>query len=109
MKHRSTTFFLFLLLSVFTFNLAVDCVAYHKEDTSSYVCELNEAEELNEIGSRLRSSERPDLIQVNFHFCFIKDMLTETETSVSELFGSSAFFPNALHVPIYKGKCVFLI
>jgi hypothetical protein len=90
-------------------NLVVDCVSHHDQESSCYCCELNEMEELNEFGSRLRSFDPSELILLSFNSDFFQDLFAHADNSALKLSCSRAFFPNGLHVPIYKGKCVFLI
>jgi len=85
-----------------------DAVHHPKKESSSY-CEVNEVEEFQEIASRLRIFEPQGFAFVAIYFDLFKNLFASSDSSELCSAGSRAFFPNALHVPIYVGKCVFNI
>lgn len=108
MKRETIQIFIFLFLSVFTFNLVQDVIHLPKKESSSY-CEVNEVEEFQEIGSRLRVFDPQGFAFIAIHFDFLKSLINSFDNSELCASGSRAFFPHAMHVPIYLGKCVFNI
>ena len=109
MRDKFAQLFIFFLVSVFTFNLVADCVSHHNQESSTYCCDLNEVEEVNELESRIRLLEPLDLVVFSVRFNFIQEMFADANISASLISRSRAFFPHALHVPIYLDKCTFLV
>ncbi len=85
-----------------------DVVHLPKKESSSY-CEVNEVKEFQEISSRLRVFDPQGFPFVAIHLDLFKNPIASSDNSELRSVGSRAFFPNALHVPIYLGKCVFNI
>ncbi|MCF8460373.1 MAG: hypothetical protein K9G46_06590 [Flavobacteriales bacterium] len=108
MRRETIQLFIFLFLSVFIFNLVQDAVHLPKKESSSY-CEVNEVKDFQELGSRLRVFDPQGFLFVAIHLDLFKNLFASSDNSELCSAGSRAFFPNALHVPIYLGKCVFNI
>ncbi|MCF8276643.1 MAG: hypothetical protein K9J17_07905 [Flavobacteriales bacterium] len=109
MKNKAVQIFLLLFVGVFVFNQVADLVHLHRKDTGSYCCETNEVEEIVEFGSRLRTHDSHSLLLYAFQFNYFSLELLNSENSVLTSVGSRAFFPHAMHVPIYLEKRNFLI
>ncbi|MCB9186329.1 MAG: hypothetical protein H6601_06230 [Flavobacteriales bacterium] len=109
MRNKAIQAFLFLFLSVFVFNQVADYVYHHKKESETFVFEMNEVEELNELNSRLKSFEPSDLLFINLHLDAFRNLFAVSDSSCWNGVGLRLFFPHALHLPIYLQKRVILV
>jgi hypothetical protein len=107
-REKNVLIILYLFLGVFVFNHVADFIQHHNKEVAAYCCEIEELGELNELENRLRSFDFTGLEFFQFHAEFIRVFCSYVDR-VSHLSHQRAFFPHALHVPIYLDKGVLIV
>lgn len=107
-KEKTVRILLFALLGLFVFNHVVELIQHDNKELAAYCCELEEVEELSEFSSRLKTFEPAAVVLFALNLDFFRDLFAHADGKLSRSL-QRAFFPHALHVPIYLGKRVVIV
>jgi hypothetical protein len=107
-KEKTTHIFIYIFLGLFVFNHVAELMQHENKELAAYCCELEETEEFSELENRLKAFSPSEIILLTFHTDFFCDLLPKLN-GVSTRSVQRAFFPHALHVPIYLDKGVLIV